>query len=511
MESAAVATAEPTPADSEALPEAAAAESEPFDADLVEDLGDEIATLAAQIHAGTHRLLTLLARFDRLGGWEPAGHRSCAHWLAFRTGLDLGTAREHVRVARALAGLPRTGAAMARGALSFSQVRALTRVADAETETDLLALAEGCTTAQLEGLVRAWRKGNRHDEAAWERERHRSRTFSVFPDDDGMYLVRGRLDPEVGAVLMRAVEAASDALYRAGRRDCAPLENGTRARRGAPRRVMEVAAAAASDLALDTERQAAQRRADAVGLLAERALAAGFVPRGDRAPAAAPISGTRAERYQVVLHVDSDTLATDGEPGRSELEDGTRVSAETSRRLCCDAGIVRVGRPPRRQARRLGRGSTLDLGRRTRTVSPALRRALETRDRGCRFPGCGLRFTEAHHVVHWADGGETSLANTLLLCRYHHRLVHEDGWSIEWWGTGRPAFRDPRGTVHMQPRRAPCRLSDRPVEALARENRLAGAGLGVWTEPDGWTASARWKREADIPDEILLRAMEAAM
>ena len=111
--------------------------------DAIETLGDEIATLAAHIHAATHRLLVLLAEFDRRQGWEREGHSSCAHWLAFRTGIDLGSAREKVRAARALLGLPKTSAAMARGELSFSQVRALTRVADAGNEGDLLELARG--------------------------------------------------------------------------------------------------------------------------------------------------------------------------------------------------------------------------------------------------------------------------------------------------------------------------------------------------------------------------------
>ncbi len=509
---------------------------DPDDPDAVEDLGDAIATLAAHLHAATHRFLVLIARFDRVRGWEPGGHRTCAHWLACRTGLDLGTAREHVRVARSLENLPQISAAMARGALSFSQIRALTRVAKPGTESDLLELATGCTTAQLERMVRSWRRGSRADEAEWERERHRSRALSVFPGDDGMVVVKGRLDPEVGAVLMRAIEAASDALYRSQ-----PFAE--RGGRG---------------VGYEAEREAARRRADAIGLLAERALAAGFGsrsggedpieagsetvpgPESDGAPRAAsprpraPLSGTRAARYQVLLHVDLDTLAHDGEPGCSELEDGARVSAETSRRLSCDAALVPVthapaddgpagadlaGPRPDRGRRgpdrpvsigaRLGspaRGRVLDVGRSTRTIPPALRRALEVRDRGCRFPGCGLRFTEAHHVTHWADGGETNLDNTLLLCRFHHRLVHEGGWRIEWWGVGRPAFRDPRGQAHVDGRsRPPPRLPARPVSVLCRLNRLRGA------DPDAWTASVRWEREADIPDAVLFRAIEAGL
>jgi len=411
--------------------------------DRLEALGEEIAALATHIHAATQQLLALLVRFDRLEGWKAAGHRSCAHWLSYRSGMDLHTAREHVRVARALAELPRTSASMARGRLSFSKVRAITRVATAESESRLLALAEDSTTAQVERTCRAWKRGSRRCEADRERERHRLRTLSVFPDDEGMYLIRGRLEPEVGTLLMRAIDAASDALYRERREPGRP---------GAPRpepdrpatRGPEAASPARSDIGdvpagtrsapVDSSREAARRRHDALALLAECALAAGFGP-GSTACESAPISGTRAARYQVLLHVDPDTLSEDREPGRSDLEDGTRVAAGTARRLACDAAVVRVQHD--------ADGAVLDVGRRTRTIPPALRRALEVRDGGCCFPGCGLRFTDAHHVIHWADGGETSLENTLLLCRFHHRLVHEGGWRLEWSGSGRPEFRKP--------------------------------------------------------------------
>ncbi len=247
--------------------------------DALVDLGDEIATLAAHIHAATHRLLTLIAQFDRRLGWERDGHRSCDHWLSFRTGVSLGAARERVRTARALTDLRETSASMARGELSFSQVRALTRVATAENECDLLDMACGCAVQHLERIVRGWRGRTRQDEAARERANHETRTFTVFPDEDGMYVVRGRLEPEVAAVLMKAVDAASDALFRdRGSEVPATHEESRRASR--------------------------RRRADAVGLIAERALAAGFGSVGRSDGTEAPMSGSRAERYQVVLHVD---------------------------------------------------------------------------------------------------------------------------------------------------------------------------------------------------------------
>jgi hypothetical protein len=415
------------------------------DIDVIEELADEIATLSAHIHAATHRLLVLIARFDALRGWEGGGFVNCAAWLAFRTGIDMGAAREKVRAARALANLPLTSAAMARGQLSFSQVRALTRIADAENEEELLALANGATAAQVERVVRGWKRGSRQDEAGLERERHASRCLSVFPDDDGMYVVKGRLTPELGALLQRAIEAASDALYREG-------------------------GGGAADTA-DSDREAAQRRADALGLLAERAMAAGFGANG-------PLSGTKAERYQVMLHVDASTLDPASEPGRSDLEDGTRVSAETSRRLCCDASVVRVEHAED--------GRVHSVGRRTRTIPAAVRRALEIRDRGCCFPGCGRRFTDAHHVKHWADGGESSVTNCLLLCRHHHRMVHEGGWRVLMRECGSPSFIDPRGGEHFEGGWESPALGADSVSALLSQNISAGSN------PDGWTACASW-------------------
>jgi hypothetical protein len=207
-----------------------------------------------------------------------------------------------------------------------------------------------------------------------------------------------------------------------------------------------------------------------------------------------------------MLHVEPATLESGGgdvEPGRphldsarSHLEDGTRLTPETSRRLCCDAAVVRIDRDRD--------GSVLDVGRKTRTIPPALRRALEVRDHGCRFPGCGLRFADGHHLIHWALGGETSLDNLILLCRFHHRKVHEGTWRVEFWGKERhAAFIDPRGGIHIDTERETPELPDRPVDALVQEHEEQGV------EPDGWQLAADFKRAADVPWPLQARTLEA--
>ena len=353
-------------------------------------LGERIVELAARINIATCEMLTLIAEFDRREGWADE-FTSCAEWIAVTTGRTLGTARENVRVAHALEDLPLTSREMSLGKISYTKVRNMTRVATPETEEDLLEYARAGSAAKLEQIVRGWKHLSRDGELTAEEARHQSRAFSVVIDGDGMYVMRGRLEPEVGAVLMRAIEAAR--ATRCTATQSTPMRgrsSGEPQRR--ERRRRGCAAEAASG-------------ADAAGLVAEQALAAGF--GGE--------SGTRAERFQVAVHTEMATLEKDGEPGRSEV-DGVRVSAESSRRMACDAAVVPMTHRD---------GAVMGVGRKTRTIPPHIRRALEERDRGCRYPGCGCRFTEAHHVKHWADGGETSLANTVLLCRRHHRVVHE--------------------------------------------------------------------------------------
>jgi hypothetical protein len=406
-----------------------------FPADI-EQLGDRIAELSAQIQAATFRLLTMIREFDERAGWN-CGFRSCAHWLSWRAGYDLGAARAKVRVARALGHLPAIGGAMRRGQLSYSKVRALTRVATPENEEELLAFATAGTAAHVEKLVRAWRRVDRIAERRQEERRRASRYLQAYTDEDGMVVVRGRLEPETGAALLRALDAASEVLFERSRKE------------PDPNRV-----------------PVEQRRADAIGLVAEAALENDL----DK--------GTRGDRYQVVVHVDAEVLEDPDQPGVSALEDGQNVSAETSRRLACDAGKVVM-----QHARD---GTILDMGRRRRTIPPALRRALVHRDGGCVFPGCGVRHCDGHHLEHWADGGETKLENLILLCRFHHRAVHEEGFRVERLPDGGISFSRPDG--RPIPEAPPLRaLAADPVARLVA--RLADDGIDI----DASTSLPTWE------------------
>src|SRR5258705_9393645 len=178
----------------------------------IERLGDEIAELSAHLDAATGRLLALIRDFDARGGWN-TGFRSCAAWLSWRVGLDPGAARERVRVARALGTLPRLAEALACGELAYAKVRALTRVATPETEARLLAVGRAGTAAHVERIVRGWRRVDRLAEAQETAKRHEGRALHVYQDEDGMVVIRGRLAPEVGAVLIQALTAAREALY----------------------------------------------------------------------------------------------------------------------------------------------------------------------------------------------------------------------------------------------------------------------------------------------------------
>ena len=406
-------------------------------------LGDEIAELSAHLDAATAYLLDLIREFDARGGWNTS-FRSCAAWLSWRIGLDLGAARERVRVARALGTLPRLAHALAGGELSYAKVRALTRVATPETEERLLAVGKAGTAEHVERIVRGWRRVDRQAEERETAQRHAGRALHVYQDEDGMVVIRGRLAPEVGAVLMRALDAARDTLYQRSRQTAGDTMT--------------------EDVSAETPTMA-QQQADALALVAETALNRGIDP------------GAPADRYQVVVHVDAPVLEDSDAPGQSVLEDGTHVSAETCRRLACDASRVVM--------RHVAQGRVVEVGARTRTISPALRRALHHRDQGCRFPGCGLPFGQGHHIRHWAHGGPTTLSNLALLCRRHHRAVHEEGYQVDRQPDGTLSFRRPNGEI-LPPVPPPVTVPADPVGALRARHDAEGIHIHARTSMPGW-------------------------
>ena len=305
--------------------------SHAFPADDFSTLDDDalaaaVSTLAAHIHAATYRLLVLIAELDRREVWAVQGALSCAHWLSWACGIDTPTAREKVRVARALGELPLLSEALAKGELGYSKARALTRIATSENESDLLNIGLHGTAQHVEKFVRLYRRAKRAE--------------------------------------------------------------------------------------------------------------------------------------------------------------------ETARRLCCDAGIVPVVDGPN--------GEPLSVGRRTRSIPPAVRRALSNRDRGCRFLGCpATQRLHGHHVRHWAEGGETSLDNLVLLCPTHHRLVHEGGFDVQRLDDGAFRFTNPYGVAVRPPRRWE---TSSPDTIVLRNDSL---GLAIDCE----TATAHWHGERIDYDHALMVAM----
>ena len=388
--------------DGDSLSPASSASTRPLD-----ELEAEITELTGHLNAAQYRWLTLVAEFDRRNGWSDGACASCAHWLNFKCGIALGAAREKVRVARALESLPKLSASMARGELSYSKARAITRVANAQTEEYLLTIALHGTATHVERLVQHFRRAQEAEELSREARQQAGRSVYFFFDEDGSLIVKARLPAEGGALLMKALEAAVESV------SAPDVPAGT-----------SVVNHFADEWG-DQPPSLPARRADALAVLAES-----FLKRG-----AETLSG--GERHQIVVHVDADTLR-DSVAGQCEIEDGPSLPAETVRRLGCDCSVVMMVENTQ--------GEPLDVGRKTRSIPPALRRALKFRDRGCRFPGCThTRYVDAHHVQHWAQGGETKPSNLVSLCSFHHRKVHEGGILVQALDDGAFRFVRPDG------------------------------------------------------------------
>jgi hypothetical protein len=403
-----------------------ALESEALESMPLERLEAEITELAGHLAAAECRWLQLIAEFDRRAAHEKWGCQTCAHWLSWHCGLDVRAGQERVRVARALDDLPLVTAEFAAGKLSYSQVRAMTRVATPDNEATLVELAQYSTASQLERSVRAYRKVlAAESETEVANAQHADRFFRVEWADDGSLEGHFRLTPEAGAILLKALEIA---------RTYVPDEDEGRSaeRTGDP----------------------AATNSDALLLLAETFLAQ-----------AEPESGG-GDRFQIVVNVDAEVL-TDDADGTCELDDGPALAPETVRRLACDASIVQAA------------GAAVDRAwGKAPAIPAATRRAVRRRDRGCRFPGCGRRaFTQIHHIRHRAHGGGNGLHNLVELCWYHHRLVHEGGWKVRLDADWNVVAIRPNGNVLPRPR--PPTPSD--PSAIERANGSLGLKIDART------------------------------
>jgi hypothetical protein len=337
-------------------------------------------------------------------------------------------------VARALGALPRLAQALARGELSYAKVRALTRVATPETEERLLAVGSAGTAEHVERIVRGWRRVDRNAEAMESAKRHAGRGLHMYQDEDGMVVVRGRLASEVGAMLIRALAAARETLCKRARIEDADADLINK----------NVSAETPGDVSGETP-TIAQQQADALGLLAETAFHHGIDP---------------------------------GAPGGPFRPRG---------RPACPRGDVPapgMRREPRGHATR--RGRSRDGGRRADADNPAgAASSASLSDRGCRVPGCGRQFGQGHHIRHWVNGGATTLSNLALLCRRHHRAVHEDGYQMERQPDGELRFWRPDGRL-LPDLPSPATVPADPVHALRARHAAQGLYVGPRTAMPGW-------------------------
>ena len=383
-----------------------------------QQLGEEITLLAGQMNAGSYRLIRLIARFDDRKAWSGGGTvRTCAHWLNWKCGIALGASREKVRVAHALEKLPLIDASFATGEISYSKVRAMTRVATPENEDFLLMIAQYGTASHVEQVVRKYKNVSCAIANRAEVDQQQSRKLVYYRKEDSMWVIHAELPAEAGSLVVKAIEAVA-----------------TPVQQEEPEKEKDVPAGTLSEPDTDTEQQAldvkdpahqhdtySHARADALATMAEH-----FLATSNQNTRFQDLKGS--ERCQIMLHVDINTLrahSIEGYPGQTHcnLDDKHWISAKVAKRLSCDAALVTVLEDEQ--------GRVLNIGRRARTVPRSIKRALSIRDKTCRVPGCcQSRNLDAHHIKHWVDGGETSLDNLLHLCRHHHSQLHQGLFSI---------------------------------------------------------------------------------
>jgi len=378
-------------------------------ADQLEQLGEEIAIFAARNDVVVHALLSRLRVFDAHEAWGPMGFTSCAHWLSWRAGIGLKTAREKVRVARALGALPKVDALFGRGQLSYSKVRAITRAATPANEQDMINAAMHTTASQIELLTRAYKNCLAHDRDPADLRPDRLRFVRRSENADGMVRMVMQLEPEEAAIVWEAIMSAAYGTPPA-RADLeasaeAFVEPEPEPAEAAPEASAEAFVEPAAPAGSDSLEQYEEQRANAIVDVARA-----YIKHRPR---------TLGSGYELVLISSKEQLEHGSGGVGGFLRDGTPIPLHVARMLACDAARVDVT---------LGEhGEILDVGRRTRTIPSAIGRALWLRDGACRVPGCDRkRHLHAHHIHPWADGGPTRLSNLVLVCSGHHRMIHED-------------------------------------------------------------------------------------
>jgi len=357
---------------------------------------EELTELAAHVHAALSRIATLAATLEEEVDFG-CGIRDTSHWLTINAGFDPSTSHEVVRVGTAMADLPLLSAAFGEGRLSFDKMRAVTRVATPADEDIWLELALEASGSQLQRVCDSYRRYVLATDEAESEGALATRGVWSHWRPNGMLRLIADLPAAEGAAILAALDA--------------------RTRRLAP-----------ADIDLDPALDPwAAARADALVELCEDHLGASPNPA-----------------HRVVVHVDAAVLAGTDSQGICHVEDGPAISSELARRIGCDAELVTVTHRP---------GHPVDVGRATRVIGTRLRTALRSRDRGCRFPGCGVRSrrTHAHHLVHWAHGGPTDLDNLVSLCRFHHRRLHDGAYRIHRDDAGALTFETDDGRALSPP------------------------------------------------------------
>jgi hypothetical protein len=416
----------------------------------VEHLEARICELAGHLTAATCQFLLLIADFDARQGWASWEVPSCAAWLSWKCQMASGTAREHVRVARALGKFPLIRAEFAAGRLSYAKARALTRIATPDTEADLVEMATPMTANQLERFAQAHRRVSRAED---EDVRSR-RTLTWRTEDDKAFAFSGYLPPEAGAVVLQAIRAAlNDLEHPHDEEDGVSAE--TPARR-LHRHDQE------GGIDWDGDKPPRQRPGTAVQDLADALVEVCAAYLRSKI-----VSADNADVYQVIIHAGTQAITTEdpepaevpepatadepddvsaetsighpAHPGRCHLDDGPAISPAALRLIGCNATISTMIHDTD--------GNVLSVGRRSRKPSAALRRAIRERDHSrCQYPGCESRRTDAHHIQYWSNGGETSYRNMCSLCSRHHKLVHDKNILIA-AANGGFAFYTPQGSL----------------------------------------------------------------